>query len=248
MSQPFDLIEDRANAVGLIVLETDELIEPELDRFFVNLGQRVYHTRIQSAPDVTPETLAKMADSMTANAEQLPKGCGIGAIGYGCTSGATVIGEDRVSSLIGEAHPGMPASNPMSALLAACNALGIERLGLLTPYVMSVSEALIARLNKAGIVVSGFLSYEQVEETTVARISPSSTRDALIQIGQGECDAVFASCTNLRAWEVVSEVETAINKPMLCSNQVLAWHLLRLSGGTETPQGFGRLFQAGLDG
>lgn len=248
MPQPFDLIEDRATAIGLIVLETDELIEPELDRFFINLGQRVYHTRISSAPDVTPETLAAMADSMTANAEQLPSGCGIGAIGYGCTSGATVIGEGRVASLIGAAHPGMPASNPMSALLAACNALGIKQLGLLTPYVMSVSEALIARLSKAGITVSEFLTYEQVEETTVARIAPSSTRDALIQIGQGTCDAVFASCTNLRAWEIVTEVEAAINKPVLCSNQVLAWHLLRLSGGTETPDGYGRLFQASLDG
>ena len=248
MPQPFEIIDDRPTAIGLIVLETDELIEPEVDQFFGHLKQRVYHTRIASAPDVTPETLAKMADGVTASASQLPKGCGIGAIGYGCTSGATVIGEDRVASLIGAAHPGMPASNPMSALLAACSALGVQKLGLLTPYVMNVSQALIARLEKAGIEVSDFLTYEQVEETTVARIAPSSTRDALVQIGQGECDAVFASCTNLRAWEIVDEVEAAINKPMLCSNQVLAWHLLRLSGGTETPQGFGRLFEAPLDG
>lgn len=248
MPQPFDIIDDRPTAIGLIVLETDELIEPEVDQFFGHLKQRVYHTRIASAPDVTPETLAKMADGMTASAAQLPSGCGIGAIGYGCTSGATVIGEDRVSSLIGAAHPGMPASNPMSALLAACNALGIKKLGLLTPYVMNVSQALIARLEEAGIEISDFLTYEQVEETTVARISPASTRDALIHVGQGDCDAVFASCTNLRAWEIVDEVEAAINKPMLCSNQVLVWHLLRLSGGTETPQGYGRLFEASLDG
>lgn len=248
MPQPFELTEDRAPAVGLIVLETDELIEPEIDRFFIGLGQRVYHSRIKSAPDVTPETLGKMADSMTATAAQIPAGCGIGAIGYGCTSGATVIGEDRVASLIGAAHPGMPASNPMSALLAACRALNVKKLGLVTPYVMSVSEALIKRLGDAGIEVSEFATFEQIEETTVARIAPSSTRDALIQVGQGDCDAVFASCTNLRAWEIVEEVEDAIKKPMLCSNQVLAWHLLRLSGGTQTPAGAGRLFSATLDG
>lgn len=248
MPQHFEIIDDRPTAIGLIVLETDELIEPEIDQFFGHLKQRVYHTRIASAPDVTPETLAKMADGMTASAAQLPTGCGISAIGYGCTSGATVIGEERVASFISAAHPGMPASNPMSALLAACKALGIKKLGLLTPYVMNVSQALITHLEASGIQVTEFLTYEQVEETTVARISPASTRDALIQIGQGDCDAVFASCTNLRAWEIVDEVEAAINKPMLCSNQVLAWHLLRLSGGTETPQGYGRLFKASLDG
>ena len=64
MPQPFEIIDDRPTAIGLIVLETDELIEPEVDQFFGHLKQRVYHTRIASAPDVTPETLAKMADGM----------------------------------------------------------------------------------------------------------------------------------------------------------------------------------------
>ena len=44
------------------------------------------------------------------------------------------------------------------------------------------------------------------------------------------CDAVFLSCTNLRTLNVIPEIEARIGKPVLSSNQVLAWHLLRLAG------------------
>ena len=60
MDMPYDLYDDRAPAMGLIVLKTDELIEFELGKLFLGLGLRVHQTRIESAPDVRPETLATM--------------------------------------------------------------------------------------------------------------------------------------------------------------------------------------------
>ena len=41
---------------------------------------------------------------------------------------------------------------------------------------------------------------------------------------------VFVSCTNLRALEVVAEVERATGAACLCSNLCLVWHAARLSG------------------
>ena len=70
----------------------------------------------------------------------------------------------------------------------------------------------------------------------------------MIEIGKGDCDAVFASCTNLRAMEIIPEAEDILGKPVLCSNQVLGWHMLRLAGiDSDQPAG-GRLFKAGLNG
>ena len=86
--------------------------------------------------------------------------------------GATVIGEDRVAHLIAAAHPGVPSSNPMTALIEACRAMGVEKLGLVTPYVASVSEALIARLSAAGIEIKDLAidwSDEIIEGCLVAR-------------------------------------------------------------------------------
>lgn len=248
MGLPFELDMDRGPAVGLVVLQTDELIEPELSNLFRPIGVRVYQNRIVSHPEVTPETLATMASSMTDTAAMIPKEAGIKVFGYGCTSGATVMGEDRVRDLINDAHPDVAVTNPLSALKAACKALNIKRLGLVTPYVLEVNQALMDALKTVGIEITEYGSFEQIADQTVARISPRSTLQAILDIGAGDCDAVFASCTNLRAMEIIDEAEATLDKPVLCSNQVLGWHMLRLSGSDAKPEGYGRLFNAPLGG
>ena len=61
-----------------------------------------------------------------------------------------------------------------------------------------------------------------------------------------DVDAVFVSCTSLRALPVIKDAEAAIGKPVLASNQVLAWHLMRLAGIADTPHAWGELFGAQL--
>lgn len=248
MSLPFDLQIDRGPAVGLILLQTDELIEFELGKLFLSLGVRVYQNRIPCMPEVRPETLILMAETMTARAAMLPREAGIKSIAYGCTSGATILGEDRVTELIREAHPDVAVTNPLSALKAACRALGVRKLGIVSPYVVEVSEVLYAAIQASGIEVSTYGSFEQAEDQTVARIAPQSVLDAIVEIGRGDCDAVFASCTALRAMENIPEAERRLDKPVLCSNQVMGWHMLRLAGINAPVAGAGRLFDYGLGG
>ncbi|MEQ8321562.1 MAG: Asp/Glu racemase [Rhodospirillales bacterium] len=248
MSLPFDLQIDRGPAVGLILLQTDELIEFELGKLFLSLGVRVYQNRIPCMPEVRPETLIMMAETMTARAAMLPREAGIKSIAYGCTSGATILGEDRVTELIREAHPDVAVTNPLSALKAACRALGVRKLGIVSPYVVEVSEVLYAAIQASGIEVSTYGSFEQAEDQTVARIAPQSVLDAIVEIGRGDCDAVFASCTALRAMENIPEAERRLDKPVLCSNQVMGWHMLRLAGINAPVAGAGRLFDYGLGG
>ena len=90
----------------------------------------------------------------------------VNAIGYGCTSGATIIGEDRVAKIIAKAHPGVPSTNPLTAAKAAFPALGVSRLGLLTPYTPDVTEAMQARFEAAGITVK-VAEISRIPSTTV---------------------------------------------------------------------------------
>ncbi len=248
MTLPFELESDRGQAMGLIVLQTDELMEYELGKLFLGQGLRTYQNRIPCMPEVRPETLSMMGESMTASAAMLPDEAGISVIGYGCTSGATILGEARVTELINHAHPRVAVTNPLSALKAACKELGVNKLGLVSPYIAEVTDALKAAIETTGIQISAYGSFEQAEDQTVARISPKSTKNAMCEIGSGECDAVFASCTNLRAWEIIPEAEKHLKKPVLCSNQVLGWHMLRLAGLNAPVAAAGRLFDYGLGG
>ncbi|NBC95482.1 MAG: Asp/Glu racemase [Deinococcus-Thermus bacterium] len=220
----------RRAALGLIVLAVDEVIEADVRRLLPDPAVRLHHSRVPSAPEVTTETLATMAETLPAAAGLLPGSAGFDAIGYACTSGATVLGPERVAALVHGTQPGVPVTEPLSALTAACRALGVRQLGLVSPYVAPVSDALVRALDARGIAVTAFGSFEEAEERRVARIAPAAIGEALIAVGGGDCDAVFASCTNLRALDVAADVEAALGKPVLASNSVLAWHLARLAG------------------
>jgi maleate isomerase len=233
MALPFTVDEGvaGAGALGVIVLKTDETVEAELRRAFADPDAPVFISRIQSAPTVTPETLAQMELDLPEAASLLPTEMNFRAIGYGCTSGATVIGPERVAELVRRSHPNALVTNPLSALRAACAALGIKRLGFVTPYVEDVTSAMRDALISGGLEIAAIASFEQVEERIVARITEESTRAAAVAMAQkAKCDAVFLSCTNLRAFKIIEAAEAEVGIPVLSSNSVFAWHLAHLSG------------------
>lgn len=229
-------------ALGLIVLAADETLEPEIARLMPGGGVALHHARIPSAPDVTPETLARMEADLPAAAALLPDRS-FAAIGYACTSGATVIGPARVAALVRGAREAVAVVDPLSATIDACAALGVRRLGFVTPYLPEVSALMRAALERAGLEIAAFGSFEQRSEAVVARIAEASTLAAILEIGAApEVEAVFASCTNLRAFGVVEEAEARLGKPVVTSNLALGWRMLRLAGVDPAPGAPGRLF------
>lgn len=230
-------------SLGLIVLETDETIEAEFASIFSFPGVGLFHARISVAQEITPNTLQEMESALPTAVALLPSAFPIDVIGYACTSGATVIGADNISNIVNKIHPNAKTTDPITALLAALHKLGTRKIGLVTPYVAEVSAAMIELLDSNGIEVTNFGSFEQQEDATVARISPESIYDAICEIGSADdVDAVFVSCTNLRTFDVIKRAESHIGKPVISSNQALAWHMLELSELKEPNSGPGRLF------
>ena len=233
--------------IGLIVLQTDQTIEHEF-RQLLNLdGVACYHSRIANAMAVTPATLAQMEADLPKAAALLPHEFSFDAIGYACTSGATIIGEDRVAQAIKATHPRAKVSNPLTACKAACAALGLKRIALLTPYTPSVTQALSDHLAGHGIdiVNTGYFNLE--DDLQVGRVASQSIVDGVLKLGsQTDCEGVFVSCTSLRVAHIIAQAEADLGKPVIASNQVLAWHLLRLAGVEKQLTGFGALFKQPL--
>ncbi len=179
-------------------------------------------------------------------ASLLPAAGALDVVAYACTSGATIIGPDKVAGAIQTAHPKAKTTDPLSAVIAACRQLGIKRLGVVSPYVAEVCAAMNDLLEQSGLTIAAFGSFEQSEEAAVARIAPQSVYDAVCAVGRDDdVDAVFASCTNLRTFEVIDRAEAAIGKPVITSNQALAWHMLKLADALTSIKGPGRLFKDG---
>ena len=233
--------------IGLLVLESDQTMEWEMRQMADLPGVALYHARLANEAEVTPETLVQMELEVPKAAALLPEYLGLKAIGYGCTSGSTIIGEQRVSELIQMNNPTVPTSNPLTAAKAALKRLGIKRLGLVTPYRPDVTELMQARFEEAGIVIQSVGSFYQQDDRVVGRITSDAILEAALTIGQNDLvDGVFISCTSLRAAGIIEQAEAALGKPVTASNHALAWHLLRLAGIRDEVTGFGRLFHAQL--
>ena len=233
--------------IGLLVLESDQTMEWEM-RLMTHLpGVSVYHARLANDVVVTPETLANMEAELPVVARLLPGYLRLSALGYGCTSGATIIGEDRVAAILDATHVCVPSSNPLTAAKAALKAMGVQRLGLVTPYMPDVTQAMQDRFEDAGIQITTVGSFYEDSDEVVGRIDPAAILEAAISVGSANAvDGVFISCTSLRAAGIIAQAETALGKPVIASNHALAWHLLRLAGIEDTVDGFGRLFQMQL--
>lgn len=218
-----------APPIGLIVLQADETIEPEMRRYFADHPSPLYVSRIPSAPEVTHDTLSAMEQDLPAAARLLPDARPYPVVGYGCTSASSVIGSARVEAMVQSTCKAGLVTNPLRAAVACAKAHGVSRFALLSPYIEEVNAPLRAAFAAEGISMDVFGTFGEAEEAKVVRIAQSSVIEAAIALGRDpNVEAVFMSCTNLRTIDAIPKVEAALGKPVLSSNQALAWHMKSL--------------------
>jgi maleate isomerase len=207
----------------------------------------VYQSRIENDADINAQTLAQMEARIPQATAVIAPGVKLDVVVYGCTSGAMVIGEPTVHARIREARPGVACTTPMEATFAALRALGASRIALVTPYLDSINRSMRAHVADHGFQVPVMGSWNIPDDNTVARLSPGTVRDAVLELGAEEdVDAVFVSCTSVRLVEQVEALEAELGKPITSSNHATAWHCLRLAGIADPVSGFGRLFRTPL--
>ncbi|KZM50114.1 aspartate/glutamate racemase family protein [Labrenzia sp. OB1] len=229
--------------LGVIVLETDETLEPEFSKMMALDDVALYHSRIPMVPEIRSDTLARMENNLPSSVRLLPPSLDFDVIGYGCTSASTVIGSENVARAIQGVFPGVKVTDPLAAVIAAARHLEAKRLGVITPYVPEVSRRMHQRLTDAGFEIVAFGSFEEGNDRTVARISKASIIRAAERVAaSAPCDAIVVSCTNLRTLDILKETEQKTGVPIISSNQALAWHMLRLAQIKEPRPDYGLLF------
>lgn len=234
-------------AIGLIVLASDQSMEPEFADVLRLDGVAVFHSRIRNDNEITPETLAAMEGRLKDSADLLVPGAPLDVIGFGCTSASMVIGEENVAARIRESRPEVKVTTPITAAFAAFRALDCRRIALLTPYRDDVNEHIRGYIEARGVAVPVMASFNEPDDRNVARIRVEDVRRAAVELGRrDDVDSVFISCTNVRAAPVIAETEAATGKPVTSSNHALAWHCLRLAGVADVLDGWGSLYRKGL--
>jgi len=230
---PYTLDTDTRAKLGLIVLQSDESVEDDFRRMMPP-DVSLMVSRVPSALEVTSASLAQMEHHMAASAALFPRGAKFDAVGYACTSGAAQIGPGRVAQGVREGTTTRAVTEPVSALVAACRAAGLTRLAFLSPYIESVSGRLRSVLDEAGVATPVFGTFDEAEEAKVVRINGASIKAAARDLVAGQdVQGLFLSCTNLRTLDIIKPLEAELGLPVLSSNLVLAWHMLRLVGAVD---------------
>ena len=234
MAQPYTKQIETRRTLGLIALQSDRTIEDDFRRLMPSTVSLLV-SRVPSSVEVTLDSLAEMEGALTGAAALFPVGHRFDVVGYGCTSGTATIGVDVIAARVQAGAAADQVSEPVSALIAACRALGLARIAILSPYVASVSDRLRHVLHGAGIDTPHFDSFDEANEAAVTQIDAASIRAAALSVMDGaQVDGLFLSCTNLRTLDVIAPLQDQLGVPVLSSNLVLAWDMLRLSGADVT--------------
>ncbi|MCZ6881827.1 MAG: Asp/Glu racemase, partial [Gammaproteobacteria bacterium] len=161
---------------------------------------------------------------------------------YGCTSGTVANGVERIQQLVQESCPGVPVTNPLSAALAAFAHFETRRISVLTPYIEEVNLEMAAWFKSHSIEVINIAGFGYESDLDMTGIPPQEIADSASKICDANADLLFISCTAIRASLVIEQIEQSIGKPVVTSNQALAWHSLKLVGCKQAVTGYGSLF------
>jgi maleate isomerase len=230
-----------AGRIGLIALATDFNSEQDLRRMYPN-GVEIFTNRVLNANPVTMQNLRNMAGDISRAAGGILPGANLDAMIYGCTSGSVAIGVEKIEQLVQQSCPGVAVTNPVSAALAAFAHLGASRISILTPYIEEVNLDMARFFEEHGIEVINVAGLGYQSDIEMTAIPPKEIADVASRICDPESDLLFISCTAIRSSLVIEQIETAIGKPVVTSNQALVWHSLQLVDSELTVSGYGSLF------
>jgi maleate isomerase len=209
--------------IGMIIPSVNSMAEPQFNHFAPpGLGVHVARARV-AGPWKRP--LADMADEIATSAKLLAD-VAPDLIVFHCTDTSMTQGpqgEGRILDIIQNAT-GIAALATSRLVLEALQALGLRNLILLSPY--KSNQAVIEYLAATGFTVVDDVALG-LEGLEFAAVTPDEWAKLARKHDRSNADGIFLSCTNTTQIEAIEEIERALGKPVVNSNQAVLWGCLK---------------------
>jgi maleate isomerase len=206
-------------AIGLIIPSVNSLSEPQFNHFAPDgLGIHVTRARV-AGPWRRP--LDEMAQEIGFSAKLLAD-CGPDLIVFHCTDtsmGEGPQGEGRILDIVRDAA-GIEALATSRLVLEALRALEMKRLVVLSPY--QTNDNVKRYLGSTGFTVVHDLALGLTAREFV-QVTPQRWLALAREHDRADADGIFLSCTNTTQIEAIAEIEQALGKPVVNSNQAVLW-------------------------
>ena len=229
--------------IGLLALSNDLATERDFTNMADSDDISIFVSRVPNAEICSVENLMAMKPELTRSASLLIPGSRLDAVAYSCTSGTVVLGYDAVARQIHAVRPGIPVITPITAAVAALNRINARRIAVLTPYTDDVNAPIAGYLKNSGFEIAAFHSFLLADNDAMAKIPPKAIYHAALEADSRQADALFISCTAIRAVDVVDSIERSIGIPVVTANQALFWQSVRAAGYSSAIAGYGSLLR-----
>ena len=229
--------------LGFVLLATEQTVHEDMITLCPS-GVGVHFARVSNTDEITNASLTAIAPDLTrASSTLLPDGS-LDVVSYACTSGSLVLGQERVEELLRAGNPNAKPSSIIAAVIRALQAVHARKIVVATPYLDEINTAERDYLEDRGFDVLDIQGLNLERDSDMVRVSPAFLETMAAELDRPDADAIFISCGALRSIEVIEALEARTGKPVITSNQALAWDALRLAGITDRIEGYGQLFRA----
>jgi maleate cis-trans isomerase len=226
--------------LGFIIPSSNRMAEPNIQRFAPD-GVVPHFMRLRMTGPHSVELDELMLGINEAASILGDAKCDVTVLHCTGTSMSGGFGAERGVIKVIEEATGRPGLTTATCLMTALGALSARRL-------VFISESPEAGHGKkrdfmvaAGydIVADRAACLAGSDESCVT--PPAFWVDLAREVATPEAEAVFISCANIHAIDAIEELEAALGRPVVTSNQVVLWHALRTAGINDALPGLGRL-------
>lgn len=226
-------IPSRPIRLGMLTPSSNTVLEPVIGRIVADLpGLSVHYSRFAVTEiALSPAALGQFAPAGMVAAARLLGHAKVDAIAWNGTSGAWLgfAQDERLCADVAEAT-GLPATTSVLAFRDAFQALGLRRIGLVTPYTPDVQRRIMVNWAAAGFPCSAQRASGLSDNFSFAEVSKDDIADMVRAVVRDGCDAVAVVCTNLRGAFAAPALERELGVPVLDSVSVTLWRSLQLAG------------------
>jgi maleate isomerase len=212
--------------IGLIVPSLNVTIEPEFNAITPK-SISIHATRLllESGEKRSLEKMAKR----TEEACDLLASAKVDAIAYACTTGSLVKGSEWETDLIRrmKSRVSVPVITTAGAVVNALKTMGLEKVGLGTPYTDTLNEIEVDFLESNGIHVTRVKGLGCITGEDLHKYSSGETRRLARQVNSEDAQGIFLSCTDLKTVTVIASLEKELQKPVVSSNVATLWKTLK---------------------
>ncbi len=225
--------------IGMLIPSGNVIIEPQVNAMLPP-GVALYATRLSLRGSSEAELLA-MAQNVEEAARLLAH-ANVGLVAFNCTAVSTYSKamEADIQRRIAAAT-GLPALMTSAAIVEGLKRLKVKKLVLLTPYLPEVNAREVRFLEESGFEVLAEKGLGLNTNTEMALLEPDVWVEMARKNRTNDADAYLVSCTAVRSAEVIDVLEQELGRPVVTSNQAIAWHCLREGGIEDKVRGFGAL-------